>query len=106
MKEIFQLSDNLPRFYKSNISENVLIEFNNENILYIIGIVDVKVIEGKIETWGYTMTVDSPITTLYSSGQLGLISIASADGQKATVLLEKSHCEKWKAFMTEYMSGK
>lgn len=107
MKEIFQSSDNLPRFYKSNTSDNVLIEFNNQNILYIIGIVDVKVIEGKIETWGFTMTVDSPMTTVYSSGLHGLISIASADGQKATIVLEKSeNSERWIAFMNEYIPSK
>jgi len=103
MKEIFQLPNSLPTFYKSNVLEKVLIEFNKGDILYIIGIVNVSVIEGKIEAWGFTMTVDSPMTTLYSSGLHGLISIASADGQKARVLLEKStNTEKWKTFMNEY----
>jgi len=90
MKEIFQLPDTLPVFYESDSSEKVLIEFNGEDVLYIIGTVDVSVLEGKIETWGYTMTVDTPKTVLYSLGLHGLISITSANGQKAVVILEKS----------------
>jgi len=107
MKEIFKLPDSIPTFFKSNTSsENSLIEFNNGDVLYVIGTVDVKVVEGAVETWGFTMTKDSPTTTLYSSGVHGLISIASADGQKAIVLLEKnSHTERWKTFMNEYMPG-
>lgn len=107
MKQIFQLPDSLPIFHKSNTSEKVLIEFNDEDVLYIIGTVDVRVVEGKIETWGYTLTVDSPTTTLYSSGLHGLISIASADGQKAVVVLEKSGLSyKWKSFISEYVPSK
>lgn len=106
MKEIFQLPDSLPKFYKSNESEKVLIEFNGEEYLYIIGIVEVYVLEGEIETWGFTMTVDSPITTLYSSGLHGLISLSSANGQKAIIVLQKSsQSSRWKAFMNEYIPG-
>jgi len=104
MKEIFQLPDTLPVFFESDLSEKVLIEFNDEEILYIIGAVDVQVLEGTIEPWGYTMTVDSPKTTLYSSGLHGLISIASANGHKAVVMLEKSsQSSKWKSFMSIYV---
>jgi len=104
MKEIFQLPDTLPVFYESDSSEKVSIEFNGEDVLYIIGAVDVQVLEGTIEPWGYTMTVDSPKTTLYSSGLHGLIPIASADGQKAVVVLEKSsQSSKWKTFMNNYV---
>ncbi|KAL4096960.1 hypothetical protein QTP88_021824 [Uroleucon formosanum] len=104
MKEIFQLPDTLPVFCESDSSEKVLIEFNGEDVLYIIGTVDVHVLEGTIEPWGYTMTVDSPKTTLYSSGLHGLIPIASADGQKAVVVLEKStQSSKWKTFMNNYI---
>ncbi|XP_022178360.1 polynucleotide 5'-hydroxyl-kinase nol9 [Myzus persicae] len=104
MKEIFQLPDTLPVFFESDASEKVCIEFNGEDVLYIIGAVDVHVLEGTIEPWGYTMTVDSPKTTLYSSGLHGLISIASADGQKAVVMLEKSgQSSKWKTFMNNYI---
>lgn len=104
MKEIFQLPDTLPVFFESDSSEKVSIEFNGEDILYIIGVIDVHVLEGTIEPWGYTMTVDSPKTTLYSSGLHGLISISSADGQKAVVVLEKSsQCTKWKTFMNNYV---
>lgn len=107
MKQIFQLPDSLPKFHKSNTSEKVLIEFNNEDVLYIIGTVDVSVVEGKIETWGYTLTSDSPKTTLFSSGLQGLISIISADGQKAIVVLEKSGLsDKWKTFISEYVPSK
>lgn len=107
MKEIFQLPDSLPLFYKSNGSDQVLLEFNGKDVLNIIGVVDVKVVEGTIELWGFTMTPDSPPTTIYSSGLLGLISISSADGQKAIVILEKSaHNSKWKTFMNEYISSR
>lgn len=107
MKEIFQLPDSLPIFYNSDNGEKVLIEFNNGDILYIIGIVDIRVIEGKLEVFGFTMTKDSPTTTLYSSGQHGLISVASADEQKALVLLEKSSCtSKWMTFMNEYIPSR
>jgi len=104
MKEIFQLPDTLPVFYESNSSEKVLVEFNNKDVLYIIGTVDVSVLEGKIETWGYTMTVDTPKTVLYSIGLRGLIPIKSADGQKAVAVLEKSgQTSKWKTFMNKYV---
>ncbi|XP_026805972.1 polynucleotide 5'-hydroxyl-kinase nol9 [Rhopalosiphum maidis] len=104
MKEIFQLPDTLPIFYESDSSEKVLIEFNGEDVLYIIGTVDVSVLEGKIETWGYTMTVDTPKTALYSLGLHGLISITSANRQKAVVILEKSsQTNKWKTFMNKYV---
>lgn len=104
MKEIFQLPDTLPVFYESNSSEKVLVEFNGRDVLYIIGTVDVSVLEGKIETWGYTMTVDTPKTVLYSIGLRGLIPIKSADGQKAVVVLEKSsQTRKWKTFMNKYV---
>lgn len=107
MKEIFQLPNTLPIFYNSNSSESVLVEFNNEDVLYIIGIVNVRVVEGKIETWGFTMTKSSPMVTLYSSGSYGLISIASVDGRKAVILLEKSIWSyKWQTFMNEYIPSK
>jgi len=104
MKTIFQLPDTLPVFLESDSSEKVLVEFNGEDILYIIGTVDINVLEGNIELWGYNMTVDSPMTTLYSSGLHGLISIKSANGQKAVVMLEKSgQTTKWKTFMNKYV---
>jgi len=104
MKEIFQLPDTLPVFFESDSSEKVLIEFSGEEVLYFIGAIDVHVLEGTIEPWGYMMTVDSPKTTLYSSGLHGLISISSADGQKAVVVLEKSsQSSKWKTFMNNYV---
>lgn len=106
MKEIFQLPDSLPKFYKSNESQKVLIEFNDKKFLYIIGIVEVYVLEGEIEIWGFTMTVDSPITTLYSSGFHGLVSISSSNGQKAIIVLQNSRqISRWKAFMSEYIPG-
>lgn len=106
MKEIFKLPESLPKFFKSDVSENVLIEFNGQQILYIIGTVDVCVVEGEIETWGLIMTTDSPITTLYSTGVHGLISIRSANDQKAIVQLAKSgRTEKWKTFMNQYVPG-
>lgn len=107
MKDIFQLPDTLPVFHESDSSEKVLVEFGGEDILYIIGTVDFRVLEGKIETWGYTMTVDSPTTALYSSGLHGLISMMSADGQKAVVMLEKSgQTSKWKSFMNKYVPSR
>jgi hypothetical protein len=107
MKEIFQLPVTLPLFYKSNGSDQVLLEFNGEDVLHIIGVVDVRVVEGTIELWGFTMKADSPPITIYSSGLLGLISISSADGQKAIVVIEKSaHTSKWKTFMNEYIPSR
>lgn len=107
MKEIYQLPDTLPLFYKSNVSDQVLLEFNGEDVLNIIGVIDVRVIEGTIELWGFTMTADSPPMTIYSSGLVGLISISSADGQKAIVVLEKgAHTSKWKTFMNEYIPSR
>lgn len=107
MKEIFQLPDSLPLFYKSNGSDQVLLEFNGDDVLNIIGVVDVKVVEGTIELWGFTMTSDSPPTTIYSSGLVGLISISSADRQKAIVVLSKSaRTSKWKTFMNEYIPSR
>jgi len=104
MKEIFRLPDTLLVFYESNSSEKVLIEFNGDDVLYIIGVVDICVLEGKIEVWGYTMAVDTPKTVLYSIGLRGLIPIKSADGQKAVVILEKSsQTIKWKTFMNKYV---
>jgi len=107
MRDIFKLPDNTPAFFKSDVSENLLVEFNTgDNVLYVGGIVDVKVVKGAVEIWGFAMTVDSPTTTLYSSGSHGLISIASAGGKKAIVSLEKSsRAERWKTFMNEYMPG-
>lgn len=103
MKEIFQLPESLPKFYKSTVSQKVLIEFNGTDVLYIIGTADVSVVKGKIEIWGYTMTADSSTTTLYSSGLYGLIPIKSACGQKAIVSLAKSvRATKWKTFMNDY----
>lgn len=103
LKQIFQLPKTLPKFYKSNVSEQVLIDFNKEEFVYLVGIVDVRVLEGEIETLGFTITVDSPTTTLYSSGSHGLISIASTGDQKATVLLEKSsRTSAWQKFMNDY----
>ncbi|KAF0758813.1 polynucleotide 5'-hydroxyl-kinase nol9-like, partial [Aphis craccivora] len=106
MKEIFRLPDTLLVFYESNSSEKVVIEFNGEDVLYIIGTVDVCVLEGKMDVWGYTMAVDTPKTVLYSIGLRGLIPIKSADGQKAVVILEKSsQTIKWKTFMNKYVLG-
>lgn len=107
MKEIFQLPDSLPKFYKSTESEKVLIELNGDDVLYIIGTVDVSVVEGKIEIWGYTMTTDCSTTTLYSSGLYGLIPIKSACGQKTVVSLAESvRATKWKTFMNDYAPSK
>lgn len=107
MKEIFKLPDSLPKFFKSDVSKNVLVEFNGQQILYVVGTIDVCVVEGEIETWGFTMTTDSPITTLYSIGVYGLISISSVNGQKAIVQLANSgRTEKWKTFMNQYVPGK
>lgn len=103
MKEIYQLPDTLPTFYNSQVSDSVLVEFNDEDVLYIIGIIDIKVIEGEIDAWGFTMTADSPMATLYSSGLHGLISISSADRRKAIVELKKNvNTNGWKSFMKEY----
>lgn len=103
LKRIFQLPETLPKFYKSNVSEQVLIEFNKNEFVYVIGIVDVRVLEGEIETLGFTITVDSPTRTLYSSGFHGLISIGSTGEQKAIVLLEKSsRTSMWQKFMNDY----
>lgn len=103
MKQIFQLPQTLPKFYKSTVSEQVLIEFNKGEFVYIVGIVDVRVLEGEIETLGFTITVDSPTTTLYSSGYHGLIPILSTGKQKAIVLLEKSNpTSTWQMFMKVY----
>ncbi|XP_050428279.1 polynucleotide 5'-hydroxyl-kinase nol9 [Adelges cooleyi] len=104
MKQIYQLIENLPNFYESNKCQKVLVEFNNEEVLYIIGTVDVAVMEGSIEVWGYRMTPDTPSTTLYSSGLFGLISITSSNKQKAVVLLENSKLScKWRTFMNTYV---
>lgn len=107
MKEIFRLPDSVPTFFRSDTSEKLLIEFNSGDVLYVIGTVDVRVVKGAVETWGHTTTADDATTTLYSSGLHGLISIASADGQKAVVLLEKnnSRVQRWKTFMNEYVPG-
>lgn len=106
MKEIYQLPDTLPAFYNSRESESVLVEFNNEDILFVIGIVDIRVVEGEIDTWGFIMTADSPTATLYSSGLHGLISISSANKKKAIVALKKNvRADGWKSFMKEYVPG-
>lgn len=106
LKALFQLPQTLPNFFKSTASEQVIVEFNKGEFVYLIGIVDVRVLVGEIEILGFTITVDSPITTLYSSGYHGLISIASIGEQKATVLLQKSsHTSMWQKFMKDYAPG-
>lgn len=98
----------MPVFLKSYASENeVFVEFENDNVLYVIGTVNIKVVYGAVEVWGYTMTVNSPVTTLYSSTVHGLISITSANKQKAVASLHRSHeADKWKMFMNTYMPSK
>jgi len=110
MKEIFQLPENLPKFHASDASRRVLAEFDDGDVLYVVGTVDVSVVQGEIEVLGYAMTADAPTkSTLYSSGLRGLISIASSTGggRKAFVSLEASGppVTRWKTFVDEYVPG-
>lgn len=109
MKEMFQLPDSLPEFYASDASRRVLAEFDDGDVLYVIGAVDVSVVRGEIEVFGFAVTADAPTkTALYSYGPSGLISIASTGGgRKALVSLEESGppASGRKAFVDEYVPG-